>query len=105
MLINPDAVTGDGRLCEFKTTSVRDVGHGWGRAGSDLVPLAYSAQCFWGMGILGLSETLLCVLSGAPRFEFARYRIRFDQPTFDYLRASADAFRLEVANHEKESAA
>lgn len=93
---NPDGITSDGRLAEFKTTSVRDAEHGWGRAGTDQVPLTYQAQVMYGMGLLGLNECLLAVLSGAPRFEFARYRIRFHQPTYDYLVGQAALFYDEM---------
>lgn len=92
MLFNPDAVTTDGRLCEFKSTAVRDAEHGWGRAGTRSVPLAYGAQCIWGMGILGLKECHLAVISGAPEFAFAKYRIKFDSIVFAYLRGQARKF-------------
>lgn len=98
---NPDAVTTDGALCEFKSTAVRDEEHGWGRAGGSKVPLMYSAQVVYGMGILGLKECHLAVISGAPRFEFAKYHIKFDPITFAYLRGQARQFieqlRAEVA--------
>ena len=95
-MYNPDAVTSDGRLVEFKTTEVRDASHGWGRARSDQVPLPYAAQVQWGMGILGLTECLVGVLAGSPKFEFARYRVRFDPDVFAYLRANAEAFMAQV---------
>lgn len=100
-LYNPDAVTTDGRLCEFKTTSVRDAEHGWGRAGTAQVPLTYAAQCQWGLGILGLKECILAVLSGAPRFEFAKYRIKYDPAAFAYLTEQAERFRADLARHNK----
>jgi len=92
MLYNPDAVTTDGRLCEFKSTAVRDSEHGWGRAGTGSVPLAHGAQCIWGMGILGLKECHLAVISGTPKFEFAKYHIKFDSIVFAYLRGQARKF-------------
>src|SRR5690606_41857566 len=91
-----EAVTSDGRLVEFKTAEVRDASHGWGRARSDQVPLPYAAQVQWGMGILGLTECLVGVLAGSPKFEFARYRVRFDPDVFAYLRANAEAFMAQV---------
>lgn len=94
---NPDAVTADDRLCEFKTCNVRDVEHGWGRACTDQIPITYAAQVQWGMGILGLNQTLLAVLSGAPRFEFALYKIAFDPDVFNYLCRAADEFLAELA--------
>lgn len=96
MLFNPDAITTDGVLVEAKTCAVRDAEHGWGRAGSDRVPLCYAAQTIWGMGILGLNRCLLGVLSGQPRFEFARYRITFDAAVFTYLVDAAERFRADL---------
>lgn len=91
-LYNPDAVTADGVLCEFKSTAVRDAEHGWGRAGSAKVPLMYQAQVMWGMSILGMKECHLAVISGAPRFEFARYKIKYDPIAAAYLRGQARQF-------------
>lgn len=106
-LYNPDAVTTDGRLCEFKTTASRDAEHGWGRAGSSDIPLTYAAQVQWGMGILGFSDCLIAVLSGSPRFEFARYRVKFDRSIFTYLCEQVDIFRaeLDAITSQKASAA
>lgn len=92
LLVNPDGVSTDGYLLEAKTCAVRDAEHGWGRAGTDRIPLSYSAQTVWGMGILGLEHAVVGVLSGAPTFGFSLYRVDFDQETFDYLRARAVAF-------------
>jgi putative phage-type endonuclease len=95
-LYNPDAVTTEGVLCEFKTTSVRDSEHGWGRAGGSKVPLAYAAQVQWGLGVLGLPEAVLVVLAGAPKFDFAVYRMRFQPESFAYLTQRADQFRARI---------
>lgn len=100
-LYNPDAVTTSGVLCEFKTTAVRDSDHGWGRAGSSKVPLAYAAQTVWGMGLLGLPSCYLAVLSGAPQFDLAVYRIPFNPSHYAYLQRQADIFLDEL----RESAA
>lgn len=100
-LYNPDAVTTDELLCEFKTTAVRDIDHGWGRAGTWQVPLTYAAQVQWGLGVLGLTEAVLAVLSGAPKFDFAKYRIKFNPASFAYLKAQADIFLTELAESEQ----
>jgi putative phage-type endonuclease len=105
MLCNPDGLTLSRQILgEAKTTAVRDAEHGWGRAGTDQVPLAYAAQCQWGMGIVGAESCLLGVLSGAPRFEFARYRIKFDRDVFDYLKFQAAAFLAEVTSQKEQAA-
>lgn len=97
LLYNPDAVSTSGVLGEFKTCAVRDLAHGWGRAGTDQIPLCYSAQVMWGLGILGLSDAVVGVLAGQPQFEFARYRVQFDQHAFDHLRRRADQFLTSLA--------
>ena len=83
----PDAVTTDGILIEAKTTGARDLDHGWGRAGGfkGEVPLHYTAQIVWGLGLLGLKEAWCAVLSGAPTFGFARYRIKFNPDHYAFL--------------------
>lgn len=91
MLYNPDAVTTDGRLVEVKTAGEKTVDRGWGRAGTDQIPLPYQAQCVWGLGILGLTDCLVGVCFGAP-FEFRRYRVKFNQRTFDALRVAGERF-------------
>jgi len=100
MMVNPDAVSTDGAYCEFKTTDFRDVDHGWGRAGTDQVPLAYACQCQWAMGILGLDRAFLAVLYGQPKLDFARYKLRFDPDVYQYLREQASIFLDELANHQ-----
>lgn len=103
-MYNPDRVTTDGRLCEFKTTEVRDAGHGWGRALTGQVPLVYSAQVQWGMGVMGYTECLLPVLAGSPKFEFALYKIKFDPNVFAYLRDNAEAFMAQVEAAQQKAA-
>jgi putative phage-type endonuclease len=84
---NADGVTTDDSLIEIKCTAERVEENGWGRQGknSDAIPDTYKAQVMWGMGIFGLSQCWVGVLSGAPRFEFARYRVKYDQSKFEEL--------------------
>lgn len=103
-MYNADGVTTDGRLVECKTTEVRDAEHGWGRALTGQVPLVYSAQVTWGMGVMGYTETLLGVLAGSPKFEFALYKIKFDPNVFAYLRSNAEAFMAQVEAAQKKAA-
>ena len=107
---NADGVTTCGKLIEIKVPEYRDEEHGWGRAGtkSDKIPLHYKTQVMWGMGLFGLDECLVGVLSGQPRFEFARYRLRFEPDIYQYLREQAGIFLDELATHQatqKETAA
>lgn len=91
-LVNPDGVSTDGYLLEAKTCPVRDVEHGWGRAGTDRIPTAYAAQVMWGLGILGLQHAVVGVLAGAPTFGFSLYRLEFDADIYRFLRQRAEAF-------------
>lgn len=99
-LFNPDAVTGDGLLIECKSTVDRSTDRGWGRAGTDAVPLAYRAQVTWGMGILGLDAAHVLVLHGAtngrPDLAFARYVVPFDRPLFTRLLAAGLRFHRDL---------
>lgn len=88
-LYNPDGITPDGWLLEFKTTNDRSEVAGWGRAGTDQVPLHHAAQVQWGLGVLGLDRAALVVLYGAHNgrvgLGFAKYTIRFDPAVFAAL--------------------
>ena len=99
-LFNPDAVTTDGLLIECKSTADRSTDRGWGRAGTDHVPLHYRAQVTYGMGILGLDAAHLIVLHGAtngrPDLAFCRYRVPFDRPLFNRLLAAGLAFHNDI---------
>ena len=99
-LVNPDAVTTDGELVECKTTGDRSTERGWGRAGTDAVPLTYAAQCQWGMGVLDLDVAHLLVLHGAtngrPDLAFSRYIIRRDKQLFNRLLAAGLTFHREL---------
>lgn len=96
---NADGVTVDNKLIEIKVVEFRDGTHGWGRAGkkSEHIPLQYKSQVYWGMGLFGCDEAYVGVLSGQPRFEFARYHIDFDQAKYDDLRSEAERFLEELS--------
>jgi putative phage-type endonuclease len=102
-LYNPDRVTTDARLVEIKTASEKSEDRGWGRAGTGQIPDTYTAQCQWGMGILGLTECIVGVLFGSP-FEFRRYRLTYDEATFQYLANHADNFHAELMAAQTEVA-
>lgn len=95
-MANPDSVTTDARLVEAKTCGERTTEHGWGRAGTDQIPLTYAAQVQWTMHVLDLDLTLMPVLAGQPKFEFALYKIKRNQNVIDYLVAEATRFRDEL---------
>ena len=106
-IYNPDAVSRDNVLLEAKTTSDRTEAHGWGRAGTDEVPLTYLAQTIWGLGILGATECRLGVLQGAhegkPNLSFSSYRIRFDAELFTDLLDAGQTFIDDLQALTKEN--
>lgn len=99
-LFNPDAVTTDGVLIECKSTVDRSTETGWGRAGTDQIPLGYTAQVQWGMAVLGAPEARVLVLSGAtngrPDLVFAEYRIRADKAMQTRLLAAGSRFHQQL---------
>lgn len=107
-IYNPDRITTGGDLVEIKTTNDRNEDAGWGRAGTDRVPLHYAAQCQWGMGILGLERCWLAVLAGAtngrPSLDMAVYRLTADPAAFAFMLAKAERFMSELNAREATAA-
>lgn len=99
-IYNPDRICTNGLLVEIKTTGDRSTDRGWGRAGSDTVPLVYQAQVMWGMGIIGLDDCLLAVLHGAtngrPDLGLAVYRLRFNPDIYAALLKRGERFITEL---------
>ena len=99
-VFNPDALLVDGPLVEVKTTADRSGEMGWGRAGTDQIPLYYRAQVAWGMAVLDLPETRLLCLHGAtngrPDLDIAEYRIKRDRPLEMKLLAAGKRFIHEL---------
>ena len=96
---NADGVTTCDRLIEIKCPEFRDEEHGWGRQGknSDKVPKHYWAQAQYGMMMFGLEECYFGVLSGQPRFEFARYVVKADPEAQAWMLEEAQKFLDELA--------
>ena len=105
-LYNPDALIVDGPLVEVKTTTDRATDKGWGRAGTDAVPLYYRAQTAWGMAVHDLPETRLLCLHGAtngrPDLDIAEYRIKRDRQLEIKLLTAGRAFAAELAAARKD---
>ena len=105
-LYNPDAVTTDGLLIEVKTTTDRATDKGWGRAGTDAIPLYYRAQVVHGMAVMDLPETRLLCLHGAtngrPDLDIAEYRIKRDRQLEIKLLTAGRAFAAELAAARKD---
>lgn len=99
-IANPDRVTVDGLLVEIKTVANRDTDNGWGRAGTDEVPLLYAAQVQYQLGVMGLEKAWLVVLHGAtngrPDLSKAIYKLTAKPDLFARLIAAGAAFIEEL---------
>ena len=101
---SPDKITTGGELVEIKTVTDRAEDNGWGRAGTDRIPLHYAAQVTWGMGILGLPRCWVAVLHGAvngrPSLDMAVYRITYNHNHFLRLLGAAEHFMAGIAERQ-----
>lgn len=107
-IYNPDRLTIDGLLVEVKTCHDRNTDAGWGRAGTDRVPLHYAAQVQWGLGILGLERAILTVLHGAtngrPDLQRADYQLRHDPDAYQFMLGKAGRFIDELNTFRRAAA-
>jgi len=101
---NPDKITVGGELVEIKTVTDRATENGWGRAGTDRIPLYYAAQVMWGMGILQLPRCWVAVLcggvNGRPALDLAVYRITYDHAIYLRLLTAAQTFIAELTESQ-----
>lgn len=108
-LYNPDAIATSGVLVEAKTCSDRNAENGWGRAGTDQVPLHYVAQVTWGMGVTGANLCHVGVLAGAlngrPNLDFATYTVDFNADLFAALLAEGERFITDLHRLTERNAA
>lgn len=74
-------------LAEYKTDAD---GTGWGRPGSDEIPLYYRAQTMWQMDTYGATRTRLAVLTG--RLEFREYVVDYDPDDAALMRTAGEEF-------------
>lgn len=100
MLYNPDRIAHGDELVEIKTAAEKTAERGWGRQGTDQIPLCYQAQVTWGMHVLGLTVCHVGVLFGSP-FTFARYRVRYDPEVAAYLIEQGLHFMHDLTEQEQ----
>lgn len=107
-LANPDAVTREGVLVEAKTTSNRDTEDGWGRGGTDQIPLAYACQVEWSCAVLGLDRWTLLVLAGGingrPSLDFMAYRGYANPARFTRMAAAVGRWHSRLIDARKAAA-
>lgn len=94
-LANVDAFLADGSILEVKTAKEKTADHGWGRAGTNQIPLTYASQIQWYLGVCERPLAHVAVLFGAP-FGFYRYKVTADADAFAYLLHHAALFRAEM---------
>lgn len=108
-LANPDAITWDGVLVEAKTTHNRDTEDGWGRGGTDQIPLAYQAQVEWACGVIGLDRWVLLVLAGGingrPSLDFMAYKGRANPARFAAMTARIGRWHTQLLDQRDRTAA
>jgi len=101
---SPDKITVGGELVEIKTVTDRAEANGWGRAGTDKIPIYYAAQCMWGMGLLRLPRCWVGVLAGGvngrPVLDMAVYRLTYDHSIYTRLLNAAHTFIDELTERQ-----
>ena len=75
--------------CELKTVHPFKM-HEWGDSGSDELPVWYTAQAMWGLGITGRRECIVAPLFGAD--EIRTYPVLRDDETITAMREKASEF-------------
>lgn len=99
-IANPDGLVGaTGELFEAKTVNDRSKDDGWGRQGTDLVPLYFAAQCIWYCGLTGAPGAHLVALCGALNgrvgLHVAHYYIPANPAAYAHMRSVAAEWRAE----------
>lgn len=109
---NPDGLArlnGRAVLLEAKSVADRATENGWGRAGSDVIPLHYEAQVKWQLGVMALHEAYVGVLHGAtngrPDLAFHFYRLTASPAAYAYMRVMAARFMADLADLNQGDAA
>ncbi|SFK91666.1 putative phage-type endonuclease [Streptosporangium canum] len=74
-------------LLEIKTDAD---GSGWGKPGTDQIPVYYRTQVQWYLDVLGLERAYIAVLTG--RLNFAEYVVDYDPADAAHMRGVADEF-------------
>lgn len=95
MRYNPDGITADGVLAEFKTARYVE---GWGQAGTDEVPQDYLIQCQHGLIVLGLEVARPSVSIGFA--EPVYYEVPADKHLQQMIIENEHDFWQRVVNRE-----
>ncbi|MFE2019848.1 YqaJ viral recombinase family protein [Streptomyces sp. NPDC059499] len=103
MVANPDrliipAPGADHPVEIVEAKTARD-DHGWGKPGTDEVPVHYRAQCLWYMRVLRVPRCHVAVLIAGS--EYREYVIEYDQAEADLMQAAGAEFMRTVRQHER----
>jgi putative phage-type endonuclease len=98
-IANPDRLILDRigypvELVEAKTA--RD-DEGWGKEGTDDIPVHYRAQCMWYLDVFGLTVCHVAVLIAGS--EYREYAVTYNEPEALILREAGEAFARTVADN------
>jgi putative phage-type endonuclease len=72
---------------------------GWGKPGTDDIPVHYRAQCLWYMDVLKVPRCHVAVLIAGS--EYREYVIEYDQTEADLMRTAGAEFMRTLRQHER----
>lgn len=88
---NPDSLAGDRHSEFFPVEAKSDSdGDGWGRPGSDVIPIYYAAQGLWTMHVTQTRQIFFPMIG--PWLEFAEYRMDYHPAKAAQMEAECFAF-------------
>ncbi|MFJ1695736.1 YqaJ viral recombinase family protein [Streptomyces sp. NPDC088252] len=73
--------------------------HGWGKPGTDEIPVHYRAQCLWYMDVLGARRCDVAVLIAGS--EYREYVVDYDQAETDLMRDAGAEFMRTLRKNER----
>lgn len=99
MIANPDRLIvptpGAPHLVEIVEAKTARDDHGWGKAGTDDIPVHYRAQCLWYMRVLRVTRCWVAVLIAGS--EYREYVIEYDPAEADLMVAAGAEFMQSLA--------
>ncbi|MFC9036842.1 YqaJ viral recombinase family protein [[Kitasatospora] papulosa] len=103
MVANPDrlivpAPGADHPVEIVEAKTARD-DHGWGKTGTDEIPVHYRAQCIWYMRVLGVTRCHVAVLIAGS--EYREYVIEYDAAEADLMLAAGAEFMRTLRENER----
>lgn len=101
MIANPDRLIvpspGADHCVEIVEAKTSRDDLGWGKAGTDDIPVHYRAQCLWYMRVLRVPRCHIAVLIAGS--EYREYVIEYDEVEADLMQAAGAAFMHDVRHN------